>query len=88
MLRRTLALAALVLAAAPAAGCAPACDMEHVCSLIGEGAGDPKSEVCDGKNYFPCDYSITGRRIQCTVAGKPTPRFAVCTATGWTFENK
>ena len=82
-LQAALAAFALLAGGASLAACGLPCDAAHVCAIDGTFENEL---ICDGKNYFPCDYSIVGRRIQCTASS--TPKVAVCSASGWTFENK
>jgi hypothetical protein len=71
-----------VAATAVAIGCQPPCNGGDVCSVTGRG-GD--TEVCDGDHWRTCgtDDGNHGLRISCAT----TAKVAVCTTSGWTFED-
>jgi hypothetical protein len=69
-----------VFAGALAAGCGAACDPGHVCAVV----GDPGSlEVCDGQGFHKCDDDNRGAIVACV----RSPKRAVCSPGGWTFED-
>ena len=67
----------MALALTSLVGCGQPCDSEHLCDV------DSDAKVCDGKNFSSCGDSNRGERIECV----RTPRAAVCTPTGWTYDN-
>lgn len=75
---RALAAAAVLATGALLGACAQPCDNDHRCAVNSEGA------VCNGNHYSVCDDSNRAERFVC-VGGQ---RAAVCTASGWTFENQ
>jgi len=70
----------LVLIAALSSACGPRCATESVCAVLGSGAN---FEVCNGDDWVACDDSTRGVAIACV----NSPRTAVCSPSGWTFEN-
>jgi hypothetical protein len=60
--------------------CGAACDQDHVCAVIGA-PGD--IEVCDGKAFRKCDDSNRSVIVACV----RSPKRAVCSPGGWTFED-
>ena len=76
-MRATLLSLGLLISSAAFLGCGQPCDTDHVCDLDSEG------KICDGTTATTCGDGNRGQRIPCV----RTPRTAVCTPTGWTFDN-
>ena len=70
-------LLAVALAAASLSACSQPCDSNHRCAI------NDTQEVCDGETWTACTAGNANQRIECV----RTPRTAVCTTAGWTFEN-
>jgi len=60
-----------------AAGCSQPCDADHVCAVDSDG------NLCDGSNWTACDAQAQGKTVRCAAEMK----IAVCTPSGWTFQN-
>jgi hypothetical protein len=78
-MRTVWLLAATIVATA---GCVSPCRSNEVCSVTGR---DGDTQVCDGDHWRTCgaDDGNHGLRIAC----RTQPKTAVCTPTGWTFED-
>jgi hypothetical protein len=74
MLRLASALLFLTLAAA---GCTQPCDKDHICDIDSDG------QLCDGSDYRKCDDSDRNATVGCMTS----PRVAICTPDGWTFQD-
>jgi hypothetical protein len=64
-------------------GCAAPCGGGDVCAVTGH---DGDTQVCDGDHWRTCgtDDGNHGLRIAC----ESSPKVAVCTPSGWTFEDR
>ncbi|MSP63586.1 MAG: hypothetical protein EXR72_25225 [Myxococcales bacterium] len=58
-------------------GCTQPCDQQHLCALDGDRA------ICDGTHFRPCDDATRAEVVPCVTS----PRIAVCTPSGWTFQS-
>ena len=76
-LRTVLFSLGLALVSLTAAGCGQPCDADHTCDLDGDG------KICDGHDFVTCADANRGKRIEC---GR-TPRAAVCSPSGWAYDN-
>ena len=79
MKRFSIVLLALALtpSAVGLAGCGTPCDASHQCVL------DTSQALCDGTSYVACSDSNRNEEVTCVGT---TPRKAVCTPSGWSFE--
>jgi hypothetical protein len=59
------------------AGCGQPCDASHVCNLDTDGL------LCDGSNFTACDDGTRGKTVGCPQLKK----VAICSPTGWTFQD-
>jgi hypothetical protein len=57
--------------------CGQPCDDSHICAL------DTDNQLCDGDSYVACSGGNRNQRVTC----QKTPKVAVCSPSGWTFEN-
>jgi hypothetical protein len=71
-------LSMLLLLLVPA--CGPPCDNANRCAVSGH---PPDVRVCDGEEYRQCGDGNRGQVVSCV----SSPKEAICTPGGWTFEN-
>jgi hypothetical protein len=64
-------------------GCGPLCDPGHRCAVAAGQAGPAAITVCDGSDFRACGDGNRGATITCGTM----ERRAICTPSGWTFEN-
>ena len=57
--------------------CSQPCDTDHLCAF------NTDNELCDGTSFVACGGGNRNQRVPCV----RTPKTAVCTPTGWTFDN-
>ena len=82
MIRTLSALLALALALMPAA-CGTVCDPAHQCAVELDSSDSGNFRLCDGTSFVACTDPQNTRRVACPGT---TPRSAVCTPSGWTFQ--
>ena len=77
-----LIVSATFVSAVVSGGCAPPCGGGDVCAVTGR---DGDTEVCDGDHWRTCGTKDGNHGL--TIACSASQKVAVCTPTGWTFED-
>ena len=76
MFRAVVSLLALLILPL-AAGCSTPCDPSHTCVLQSD------QQLCDGTAFVACGADNRNESVKCIGT---TPRWAVCSTTGWIIQ--